>query len=228
MSSGARARPAPEGGSAQAASEPVTSAKPRRLAGMAYRRGVRIGLLGGSFNPAHEGHLHITRKLRSRLALDYVWWMVSPQNPLKSSEGMAPFEERFETARAVAGADRRIVVTNIETRLGTRFTADTIETLTRMAPTTNFVWLMGADNLIQISKWQRWRRIFETVPVAVYDRPGYTLQAAASPAARTLARRRIPEEDAGRLALKKPPAWVFLHGAMSRASATAIRRRKQG
>ena len=217
MSSGARARSGPDGGEG--------TASPHHLAGLAVRRGVRIGLLGGSFNPAHEGHLHITRKLLSRLGLDYVWWMVSPQNPLKSSEGMAPFTERFETARAIAAADRRIIVTNIETRLGTRFTADTIEKLTRVAPTARFVWLMGADNLIQISKWQNWRRIFESVPIAVYDRPGYTLRAAASKAAQSFARNRLPEVQAHDLAIKSPPAWVFLHGALSNASATAIRER---
>jgi len=220
MSSGARARSGPDGGR--------NAALPHRLAGLAVRRGVRVGLLGGSFNPAHKGHLHITRKLLSRLKLDYVWWMVSPQNPLKPTEGMAPFAERFEAARAIAGADRRIVVTDIETRLGTQFTADTIEKLTRIAPTTRFVWLMGADNLIQISKWQRWRRIFESVPIAVYDRPGYTLQAAASKAAQSFSRRRVSEALARDLATKPPPAWVFLHGAMSRASATAIRRQNSG
>jgi nicotinate-nucleotide adenylyltransferase len=217
MSSGARARSGPDGGEG--------TASPHRLAGLAVRRGVRIGLLGGSFNPAHEGHLHITRKLLSRLGLDYVWWMVSPQNPLKPSKGMAPFAERFETARSVAKADRRIIVTDIETRLGTRFTADTTEKLTRVAPTTRFVWLMGADNLIQISKWQNWQRIFESVPIAVYDRPGYTLKAASSKAALAFARQRVSEVHARNLALMPPPAWVFLHGALSDASATAIRAR---
>jgi nicotinate-nucleotide adenylyltransferase len=164
----------------------------------------------------------------SRLRLDYVWWLVSPQNPLKPSTGMAPFTKRFGTAQAVAGSNRRIVVTDIESRLGTRFTADTIETLVRKAPNARFVWLMGADNLIQISKWQRWRRIFELVPVAVYDRPGYTLKAASSRAAQAFWQRRLPESQAAWLALRKPPAWIFLHGALSRASATAIRARDQG
>lgn len=225
MSSGARARSGPKGRRKPVKAEP---ARIPRLAGLAYRRGVRIGLLGGSFNPAHDGHLHITHQLLTRLGLDYVWWLVSPQNPLKSASGMAPFAERFEKARAVAGANRRVVVTDIETRLGTRFTADTIETLRRKAPGVRFVWLMGADNLIQIAKWQRWRRIFECVPVAVYDRPGYTLKAASSKAAEALSRYRLPESEAGRLAFRKPPAWVFLHGALSRASATAIRARDRG
>ena len=185
--------------------------------------GLRVGLLGGSFNPAHQGHLHITRKLMSRLRLDYVWWMVSPQNPLKSSKDMAPLPDRLKTARKVAGADRRIIVTDIETRLGTRFTSETIGALTRMAPKARFVWLMGADNLIQISEWRNWRRIFESVPIAVYDRPGYTLKAAASKAAQTFAHSRISEAHARNLAIKTPPAWIFLHGALSNASATAIR-----
>jgi nicotinate-nucleotide adenylyltransferase len=203
-------------------------AKIPRLAGLAYRRGGRIGLLGGSFNPAHAGHLHITHQLLSRLGLDYVWWLVSPQNPLKPTSDMAPFAKRFAAARAIAGRNRRIVVTDIETRLGTQFTADTIEALVRLAPGARFVWLMGADNLIQIAKWQRWRRIFESVPVAVYDRPGYMLKAASSKAAQALARFRLPESHADRLAFRKPPAWVFLHGALSRASATAIRARDRG
>jgi nicotinate-nucleotide adenylyltransferase len=198
-----------------------------RLPGLAHRRGVRIGLLGGSFNPAHEGHLHITRKLRARLRLDHVWWLVSPQNPLKSSRDMAPLAKRIEKAREIAGADRRIVVTDIETRLGTCYTADTIEELVRLAPGAHFVWLMGADNLIQISKWKCWRRIFKNVPVAVYDRPGYTLRAASSKAARTFSHYRLPETQALRLAFSQLPAWIYLHGALSQSSATAIRTRSR-
>ncbi len=117
-------------------------------------------------------------------------------------------------------------MTDIETRLGTRFTSETITALRRMAPKAHFVWLMGADNLIQISEWRNWRRIFESVPVAVYDRPGYTLKAAASKAARTFTRYRIPEVHARSLAIMPPPAWVFLHGALSPVSATAIRQGK--
>jgi nicotinate-nucleotide adenylyltransferase len=124
---------------------------------------------------------------------------------------------------AVAGADRRIVVTDIEAGLGSQYTADTIETLAARAPHVRFVWLMGADNLIQIAKWQRWRAIFETVPIAVYDRPGYTLAANVCKAAHAFARYRLSEHQARRLASRKPPAWVFLHGTLSPVSATAIR-----
>lgn len=211
MSSGARARSGPKARTIL------------RLPGLANRRGARIGLLGGSFNPAHEGHLHISRELRKRLDLDQIWWLVSPQNPLKPTDGMAPLTERFAQAMAVAGADRRIVVTDIEAGLGSQYTADTIETLAARAPDVRFVWLMGADNLIQIAKWQRWQAIFETVPIAVYDRPGYTLAANVCKAAHAFARYRLPEHQARRLASRKPPAWVFLHGTLSPVSATAIR-----
>ena len=197
-----------------------------RLTGLAVRRGVKIGLLGGSFNPAHQGHLHISRKLLARLRLDFVWWLVSPQNPLKSARDMAPLAKRLAQAREVASVDRRIVVTDIETKLGTQYTTDTIDALTRHYPGAHFVWLMGADYLVQISKWKRWRHIFENVPVAVYDRPGYGLRAASSKAALSLARFRRPETDARHLALSSPPAWIYLHGALSGASATAIRAHK--
>ena len=182
----------------------------------------RIGLLGGSFNPAHEGHLHISRAALTRLGLDEVWWLVSPQNPLKSHRGMAPFAARAASARKAA-RHARIRVSEIEAEFGTTYTADTLRRLLRRFPEARFVWLMGADNLIQISRWRDWAGIFAAMPVAVFARPSYSLRALASVAARQFAWARIPEADAGALTEQRPPAWAFLHIRPSAASATAIR-----
>jgi nicotinate-nucleotide adenylyltransferase len=186
------------------------------------RRRPRVGLLGGSFNPAHEGHRQISLTALHRLGLDEVWWLVSPQNPLKPEAGMAPLAERMAAARAVA-RDPRIRVTDIETRLGTRFTADTLEKLTRRYPGHGFVWLMGADNLLQIHKWRDWQRIFHLLPVAVLARPSYSLKALSAPAAQRFLRSRWPERLGRRLVQAEPPAWLLIHGPLNPASATAIR-----
>lgn len=185
--------------------------------------GLRIGLLGGSFNPAHEGHRHISLVAQRRLGLHQVWWLVSPQNPLKPEQGMAPFAKRMESAQAMAGHPA-IVVSDIETQLGTRYTADTIRQLITRAPATRFVWLMGADNLVSFPKWHRWTTIMETVPVAVIARPGYSLKARLSPAANRYADRQIPIEQAAQLADAKAPAWVFIEDQPTPASSTQIRR----
>ena len=186
-------------------------------------RGRRIGLLGGSFNPAHGGHLHISRLALRRLDLDQVWWLVSPQNPLKPTAGMMPFPERLEGAARLAAAERRIRITGIETRLGSLYTADTLRELCRRFPRTRFVWLMGGDNLVQLPYWKRWQEIFRTVPIAVFDRPGAALTALAGTAARRFARARMPVTAARRLALMTPPAWVFFHTRLDHRSATRIR-----
>ena len=188
-------------------------------------RGRRIGLLGGSFNPAHEGHLHISHQALRRLKLDEIWWVVSPQNPLKPTEGMAPFAERFTSAESVAGADSRILVSDIERKLGTQFTVDTVMNLTQTYPDTRFVWVMGADNLRQAARWRDWRTFFRSVPIAVFARPTYSLRALVSKAARRFARARIRESRAGRLADMRAPAWVYLRIPLSSASATRIRTR---
>jgi len=185
-------------------------------------RGRRIGLLGGSFNPAHAGHLYISRLALKQLALDEVWWLVSPQNPLKPVAGMAPFADRLAGARAAA-ADRRITVTGIEQRLGTRYTADTLRKLTQRYGDARFVWLIGADNLVQLPKWQEWWCIFQMVPIAVFARVTYDSRALTGQAALRFARYRIPQRAAGRLAALKPPAWVFLVNRRHPASATRIR-----
>lgn len=186
------------------------------------RKRIRVGLLGGSFNPAHDGHLHISREALKRLALDQVWWMVSPQNPLKASDGMAGFEQRLLAARKAA-RDPRIRVTDIERRMGTAQTARTLERLTGARPDHCFVWLMGADNLLQIHRWHRWHQIFMTVPVAVFARPSYDSRALAGVAAARFARSHLPERHARTLAGREAPAWVFMAIRRHAASATAIR-----
>jgi len=189
--------------------------------------GLRIGLLGGSFNPAHDGHRHVALVALHRLRLDAVWWLVSPQNPLKSSDGMAGLADRVASARAVA-RHPRFRVTTLETTLGTRFTADTIPALCRRFPRTQFVWLMGADNLFGVRRWQRWSDIFRSVPVAVVARAPYSVRAFTSLAAQRFRRHRLPERQAGLLGARTAPAWVFLHVRRHPASSTEIRRHGGG
>lgn len=188
---------------------------------------LRVGLLGGSFNPAHDGHRHVSLAALRRLGLDQVWWLVSPQNPLKPAAGMAPQDVRIARAARVA-RHPRIRVSGIETTLGTRYTADTLAALRRMFPNIRFVWLMGADNLLQIPRWDRWRRIFLATPIAIFDRHPYSFRALGGRAAKRYADRRIPERQAGVLAEMQPPAWVFLHTRLHPASATVIRAREAG
>jgi len=191
----------------------------------AHAAGLAVGLLGGSFNPAHRGHRHISELALKRLELDEVWWLVSPQNPLKPAEGMEGLEDRVERARTVA-RHPRIRVTGIEARLGTRYTADTLGELCAHFPNTRFVWLMGADNMVQLPKWDDWTRIFRTVPVAVFDRPTYSQRALAGTAARRFRSARVKERGAARLARMEPPAWCFLHIPLMALSATQIRARR--
>lgn len=179
-------------------------------------------MLGGSFNPAHEGHLHISLEALKRLRLDEVWWLVSPQNPLKSKRDMASQAERIAGARRMA-RHPRIKVTGMETDWGTRYTADTLAVMRRRFPAASLVWIMGADNLTQISRWDRWQRIFESVAVAVFDRSPYSRESMASKAARRFARSRV--SSPGRLTGTVPPSWIFMHIRRHPASATEIRRR---
>jgi nicotinate-nucleotide adenylyltransferase len=185
--------------------------------------GRRIGLLGGSFNPAHGGHLHISRLALARLGLDAVWWLVSPQNPLKPSTGMAPFAERLDRAERIAAAEPHIRVSDIESRLGTTYTADTVLALRRRFPRARFVWLMGSDNLVQFPYWQRWQAIFRAVPIAVFARPGSSRKALAGKAAGRFASARVPVTAARGLAATPPPAWVFFPTRLDPRSATQIR-----
>lgn len=183
--------------------------------------GMRIGLLGGSFDPPHEGHAHITRAALRQFRLDAVWWLVSPGNPLKP-QGPAAIAERMAEARALLG-DPRVQVTDIEVRLGTRMTADTIAALRGLYPGVRFVWLMGADNLVQFDRWDRWDEIAALVPIGVLARPGSRMAARHARAARIMAANRLPEADAGGLADAVPPAWVLVNIPLHGASSTAIR-----
>jgi len=182
---------------------------------------LKIGLLGGSFNPPHEAHRAVSLLALRRLGLDRVWWLVTPGNPLKDTRALPSLVERVAAARRVA-AHPRIDVTDLEATIGTRFTADTIAWLTRRFPTVRFVWIMGADNLAQFDRWRNWRAIAAAVPIAVVDRFGASA-ATGSPAAQALASARLRERDARSLPDRKPPAWVYLHGLKSPLSSTAIR-----
>ena len=188
----------------------------------AVSRRATIGLMGGSFNPAHNGHRHIARAALRRLGLSEVWWLVSPQNPLKSRDDMGAFTTRLASARAIA-KHPRIKVHDIERRLGTVYTSELIAWLVRRAPRARFVWLMGADNLWQFDNWYQWSRILYTAPVAVFDRPPYCLRALHGTAARHFARFRVAERRARSLPRMAPPAWVFFHSVRHSATASAIR-----
>ncbi|HIJ39194.1 MAG TPA: nicotinate-nucleotide adenylyltransferase [Rhodospirillaceae bacterium] len=190
--------------------------------GWGDRRRRRVGLLGGSFNPAHAGHRHISLLALRALALDEVWWLVSPQNPLKPRLGMAPFSRRLARAQLTA-RHPAIRVTGIEAQLGTQFTADTVHRLVGRFPATRFVWLMGADNLQQMPEWDRWITIFHRVGVAVFDRSPYSYKALAGKVARRLAGARIHGRQSVRLAALRPPRWCFIHSPCHPASATIIR-----
>ena len=182
-----------------------------------------IGLLGGSFDPPHEGHVHITREALKRFGLDQVWWLVSPGNPLKA-RGPAPIEERMRAARAIM-RHPRVTVTDIEQQLQTRYTAQTLMKLQQRRPGVHFVWLMGADNLTQFHRWQDWRWIMDNVPVGVIARPGDRLPARMSRAARLYRHAKLPKRALHLLGQSEAPAWAFLNLPMSEQSSTAIRAR---
>ncbi|MFZ5731454.1 MAG: nicotinate-nucleotide adenylyltransferase [Pseudomonadota bacterium] len=187
-----------------------------------YTAGMRIGLLGGSFNPPHAAHRAISLFAMKRLKLDRIWWLVSPGNPLKDTRALPALDARIEAARKVA-RDPRIDVSCLEAVIGTRYTHDTIAYLRQRCASARFVWIMGADNLAQFHRWEDWQGIARKVPIAVIDRPPQSFAALAAPAAQALARRRIPEPQAGTLADRAPPAWVFLTGMKSSLSSTGLR-----
>ncbi|MEI4231618.1 nicotinate-nucleotide adenylyltransferase [Roseovarius sp. D22-M7] len=185
------------------------------------RRGQVIGLLGGSFDPPHAGHVHISREALKRFGLDGLWWLVSPGNPLKP-HGPAPLTARLEAARALVDHPR-IAITDFEARAGTRHTAQTLQELRQAAPGMRFVWLMGADNLAQFHLWQDWRRILETVPVGVLARPGQRISARMSPAARIYRARQMPAHASHLLGRATVPAWCFVNVPMVDISSSALR-----
>jgi len=201
----------------------IIAGRPTVAKGMPlYTEGMRVGLLGGSFNPPHLAHRAISLFAIKRLRLDRVWWLVTPGNPLKNTRGLAPLAARVVAARALA-EDPRIDVTDVEARIGTRYTYQTVSYLVRRCPQVRFVWIMGADNLRSFHRWQRWRDIANLVPIAVVDRLGPSLYASAGIAGQALAYARLPETAARALPERKPPAWIYLHGLKSPLSSTALR-----
>lgn len=188
---------------------------------------MRIGLFGGSFNPAHDGHRLVALQCLARLGLDAMWLLVSPGNPLKDHAELAPLARRVTETRALMDHPD-IKVTGFEAAHGFRYSFDTMSFLKEACPGTRFVWVMGADNLGQFHEWERWQDIAGLMPMAIYARPGSNLRATFSKAATALKKYRIPEAEAASIADRQPPAWVYLHGMMSRQSSTAIRAARNG
>lgn len=188
--------------------------------------GMRIGLFGGSFNPPHEAHRAVSLLAMKKLQLDRLWWLVTPGNPLKDKSILPSMDERIALAQAMADHPR-IDVTGFEAVIGAKYSYDTIAWLLKESPGTHFVWIMGADNLKDFHHWKHWRDIFMMLPIAVVDRGGLSLKAASGPAAISFARARIPENQASRLPVLPPPAWVYLHGVKSDLSSTRIRAEKE-
>ncbi len=186
--------------------------------------GLRIGVMGGSFNPPHVGHLTVARTAIRRCGLDRLWWLVTPGNPLKCHDALQPLATRLDAVKALA-ADGRMVVTAFEAGLQSSYTAETLAFLKARHARTRFVWVMGADNLATFHRWQNWKEIARMMPLAVVDRPGWRFAALASPAARTLARSRLPEDRAALLPFAEPPAWTFLTTRLSPLSSTELRAR---
>jgi nicotinate-nucleotide adenylyltransferase len=184
-----------------------------------------IGLMGGSFNPAHEGHKMITDIALKQLRLSAVWWLVSTQNPLKSPIGLETLEKRINDACLLANHPK-VTVKSIEFQLNTRYTIDTIRLLKRRFPQTRFVWIMGADNLIQFPEWKNWQQIAAIIGIAVFDRPGYSLKALSGKMAQRYSRFRISERRRASVGKLKPPVWVFLHALLNPISSSNIRTKK--
>lgn len=186
----------------------------------------KIGLLGGSFNPAHEGHLDIALQALKACDLDEIWWLISPQNPLKDKQDMGSFNQRSQSVYKLIDGHPKMKVKNIEQEIGTTYTADAIAYIRGRYKNCSFLWIMGADNLAQIHRWNAWQRIFALVPIVILDRPGYTHLAIRGRAAKLFSQFRWPEQTAKLLVQKKAPAWLYLHGRLNPLSASAIRARK--
>jgi len=180
-----------------------------------------IGLLGGSFDPPHAGHVHVTREALKRFQLDQVWWLVSPGNPLKAN-GPAPMERRIAASRKLV-QHPRVKISDFEAQVGTRYTAQTLRALIARYPGTRFVWLMGADNLAQFHHWKDWHWIMENVPVGVIARPGDRISARMSVAANRYERFRLRGRQAAMLAGADAPVWCFINAPMVNLSSTQLR-----
>ena len=211
--------------SAGAARRVRPGGRPRALRlGFTLTPGMRVGLFGGSFNPAHEGHAHVAETARRRLCLDRVLWLVSPQNPLKPTHETASLADRMAGARAAAHG-RAMIVTDAETRLGVQYTIDTIRRLKARYPQVRFVWIMGADGLAGFHRWRGWTQILREVPVAVIARPWVSLKSRFAPATERFAYARIPSRRARLLPSATPPCWAFLRAPLNFQSSTALRER---
>jgi len=184
--------------------------------------GQSVGLYGGSFDPIHDGHVLVAERALKVLKLDWVWWLVTPGNPLKNHDPAHSLQARMAAVRGEARHPRRKVL-GIEEQLNVRFTADTVAMLTTMRPDVRFVWLMGADNLAGFHRWNQWRSIASRVPIAVIDRPGSRHASLSAPAARAMASRRLDGEEAAQLSHLAPPVWTFIRGPLSPLSSSAIR-----
>ena len=187
--------------------------------------GMTVGVLGGSFNPAHEGHAHVAETALARLGLDRVIWLVTPQNPLKDTAHARPLVERMRSARSFA-LDPRMIVSDFETRIGSRYTYDALRALQARFPSVRFVWIMGGDNLAGFHKWRGWIDILRQFPVAVVSRPGSMLGSRFAPAARRFAHARLPASAAPILAHAQAPAWTYLTGPLDPTSSTALRAKR--
>ena len=191
-----------------------------------FSEGQRIGLFGGSFNPAHRGHVMVALYALKTLQLDWVWWLVSPQNPLKNPSETGEYAARLAYTRRIA-RHPRFVVTDLEQQIGARITAETLDRLAPVLARGRFVWIMGADSFANLHRWHDWLEIPATLPLAILARPGYSLRALGGPAATRFAEQQLPLEKAPRLVGSRPPAWVFIPMPLRSESSTAIRRRRK-
>jgi nicotinate-nucleotide adenylyltransferase len=199
------------------------SGRPQALkVGFTLTPGMRVGLYGGSFNPVHDGHVQVAQTALVRLRLDRVLWLVTPGNPLKARQSAADLEERMAGVRKAANGPS-MIVSSLEASTGSAFSVDTIRILQARFPGVHFVWVMGADNLAGFHRWRGWPDIIRRIPIAIVARPGSILTGLSSPAARRFARSRLPVSQAGLLALKPPPAWIYLPMPLNPLSSTAIR-----
>ena len=200
------------------AGRPLATRTPLRLA-----PGLRVGLYGGSFNPPHLGHAHVADYARRRLHLDRILWLVTPGNPLKDEAELEPLAERMAEVRALAGS-RDSIVTDLERRVGSRYTVDTVRWLKARYPGVRFVWIMGADNLAGFHRWKGWVDLMREIPVAVVSRPELALKSRFAPAVRRFASARLPLEAAPLLPDQAPPAWVYIPAPFRFVSSTALRK----
>jgi len=190
--------------------------------GLTKRRNMKIGLLGGSFNPAHDGHIYISNEALKRLELDEIWWLVSPQNPLKSNSTSAPMKIRLKNARSIAKG-HNIRVEDLETKFKTNFTSKTLEFIIKRYSGSSFIWLMGADNLVEINRWFKWKSIFQIMPVAVFNRDVYSYSVINSIAGKHYYSKLHKTKDSKSIFKKPLPVWQFLHINKNPLSSTLLR-----